>query len=79
MSLNNGVMKDIQCNSVDDTQQWQLVFTGNNDHEVKVISIKEPSKYLNITVNNLNPNKSLIFSTTTQSNSENILFTLSDN
>lgn len=68
ISLNKGKFQDIQCNAVDDTQNWSVLFTGNKDHELRVSSTSDDSsnddQYLNIQPNPLDANggASLLFS-----------------
>ena len=91
VSLNKGQFQDIQCNAVDETQNWSVVFTGDRDHEVRVSLASDDSsnegQFLNIEQNPLDTNggASLLFAMLTNSdveklknNEDGTLFIMSD-
>jgi hypothetical protein len=75
ISLNKGIFRDVQCNTIDKSQNWKVLFTGNADHEVRLVSKTEEladsgasgaSGYLNIQPNQLDQSGlSLTFSNAT--------------
>jgi hypothetical protein len=82
VSLNKGKYRDIQCNAVDNSQNWGVIFTGNKDHEVRVEALyagavvmsedetdNGAKHFLNIQTNPLDANggASLLFSTLEES------------
>lgn len=82
VSLNKGKFLDIQCNAVDNNQNWGVVFTGERDHEVRVQSLSDNAvmsedssnqsdekQYLNVQTNPLDQSggASLLFSTINES------------
>jgi hypothetical protein len=79
VSLNKGKFLDIQCNAVDNSQNWAVVFTGDRDHEVRVKALSadavmsedsnDDKQFLNVQTNPLDQSgsASLLFSTINES------------
>jgi len=59
----NGAFTDIQCNSVDTNQNWQIIPTGDAPGEIQLALSSDITRVLVIKKNNLDPNSnSMLFS-----------------